>query len=316
MGGGRLKIDFLNCRRRREAVLGDGRDVRRRARCRPLACAGLLVRQAPRRLAVRHRSRLTAPTPTVFMGWFYYGGGDALYRELTQDILKLNVVGFFSYSPCRHSRSAGSRRQINGPRRLQGHEVPHRRSRLQRHAGDGRERRSVAWRRKFCRRWKRASSTRSSSTTRRPTSASAPRTWPSSTTWAPTIRRPKPSKSSTTRPSSTRWPRSSSRSSRSPAGDLGRWGLEGLGHLLEGPRNPADQAWRAGQAHVGGRSLKRSSRRGTKSLPSHADSAQGPFIKKVLDSQKAWGKRVGFYAINNEADFKSAYEHYFGTMKV
>ena len=43
-----------------------------------------------------------------------------------------------------------------------------------------------------------------------------------------------------------------------------------------------------------------------------ADPAQGPFIKKVLDSQKAWGKRVGFYAINNEADFKSAYEHYFG----
>jgi hypothetical protein len=39
-------------------------------------------------------------------------------------------------------------------------------------------------------------------------------------------------------------------------------------------------------------------------------------IKKILESQKAWGKRVGFYSINNEADFKSAYEHYFGTMKV
>jgi TRAP-type mannitol/chloroaromatic compound transport system substrate-binding protein len=47
-----------------------------------------------------------------------------------------------------------------------------------------------------------------------------------------------------------------------------------------------------------------------------ADANQGPFIKKVLESQKAWGKRVGFYAINNEADFKSAYEHYFGPMKV
>ena len=47
-----------------------------------------------------------------------------------------------------------------------------------------------------------------------------------------------------------------------------------------------------------------------------ANSAQGPFITKVLESQKAWGKRVGFYAINNEADFKSAYEHYFGKMKV
>jgi TRAP-type mannitol/chloroaromatic compound transport system substrate-binding protein len=47
-----------------------------------------------------------------------------------------------------------------------------------------------------------------------------------------------------------------------------------------------------------------------------SDSAQGPIIKKILASQEAWGKRVGFYAINNEADFKSAYEHYFGPMKV
>ena len=46
------------------------------------------------------------------------------------------------------------------------------------------------------------------------------------------------------------------------------------------------------------------------------DANQGPFIKKVLASQKEWGKRVGFYAINNEADYKSAYEHYFGPMKV
>jgi len=46
------------------------------------------------------------------------------------------------------------------------------------------------------------------------------------------------------------------------------------------------------------------------------DPNQGPFIKKVLDSQKAWAKRVAFYNINNEADYKSAYEHYFGPMKV
>ena len=47
-----------------------------------------------------------------------------------------------------------------------------------------------------------------------------------------------------------------------------------------------------------------------------ADANQGAFIKKVLASQKEWGKRVGFYSINNEADYKSAYEHYFGPMKV
>lgn len=29
-----------------------------------------------------------------YLGWFYYGGGEALYNELTQDILKVNVVGF------------------------------------------------------------------------------------------------------------------------------------------------------------------------------------------------------------------------------
>src|SRR5919202_1660345 len=30
------------------------------------------------------------------LGWFYYGGGEALYRELTQDILKVNTVGFLT----------------------------------------------------------------------------------------------------------------------------------------------------------------------------------------------------------------------------
>jgi TRAP-type mannitol/chloroaromatic compound transport system substrate-binding protein len=29
-----------------------------------------------------------------FLGWFYYGGGEALYNELITDILKVNVVGF------------------------------------------------------------------------------------------------------------------------------------------------------------------------------------------------------------------------------
>ncbi len=45
------------------------------------------------------------------------------------------------------------------------------------------------------------------------------------------------------------------------------------------------------------------------------DSAQGPFIKRVLDSQREWAKRVGFYFFNNEADYKTAYEYHFGTLK-
>ncbi len=31
-----------------------------------------------------------------FLGWIYYGGGEALYNELVNNILKLNLVGFLS----------------------------------------------------------------------------------------------------------------------------------------------------------------------------------------------------------------------------
>ncbi len=34
---------------------------------------------------------------TTMLGWFYQGGGAELYRELTQDILNLNVVGFMGF---------------------------------------------------------------------------------------------------------------------------------------------------------------------------------------------------------------------------
>ncbi|QJD70989.1 TRAP transporter substrate-binding protein [Marinobacterium sp. LSUCC0821] len=33
----------------------------------------------------------------TMMGWFYKGGGQELYRELTQDIMGLNVVGFMGF---------------------------------------------------------------------------------------------------------------------------------------------------------------------------------------------------------------------------
>ncbi len=38
---------------------------------------------------------------------------------------------------------------------------------------------------------------------------------------------------------------------------------------------------------------------------------QDPFFKKVVDSQKAWSQRVAFYDIMNAADYKLAYKHYF-----
>jgi TRAP-type mannitol/chloroaromatic compound transport system substrate-binding protein len=39
-----------------------------------------------------------------------------------------------------------------------------------------------------------------------------------------------------------------------------------------------------------------------------------PFFKKVWESQKAWGKRVGYYWFFNNADYKAAYEHLFGKL--
>ena len=44
------------------------------------------------------------------LAWFYSGGGEALYRELINDILKLNLSACFTFR-CRPSRSAGSRRK-------------------------------------------------------------------------------------------------------------------------------------------------------------------------------------------------------------
>jgi TRAP-type mannitol/chloroaromatic compound transport system substrate-binding protein len=41
-----------------------------------------------------------------------------------------------------------------------------------------------------------------------------------------------------------------------------------------------------------------------------------PFMKKVMDSQKAWVKRVVYYGVVNAADYRLAYEHHFGKLKV
>ncbi len=36
-----------------------------------------------------------------------------------------------------------------------------------------------------------------------------------------------------------------------------------------------------------------------------------PFFKKVVDSQRAWSRRVAYYDLINTADYKLAYKHYF-----
>ncbi len=41
-----------------------------------------------------------------------------------------------------------------------------------------------------------------------------------------------------------------------------------------------------------------------------------PFMKKVMESQKAWVKRVVFYNMFNAADYRLAYEHHFGKLNL
>jgi TRAP-type mannitol/chloroaromatic compound transport system substrate-binding protein len=41
---------------------------------------------------------------------------------------------------------------------------------------------------------------------------------------------------------------------------------------------------------------------------------EDPFMKKVMDSQKAWVKRVVYYNLFNATDYRGAYEHHFGKL--
>jgi TRAP-type mannitol/chloroaromatic compound transport system substrate-binding protein len=41
-----------------------------------------------------------------------------------------------------------------------------------------------------------------------------------------------------------------------------------------------------------------------------------PFFAKVVESQKAWAKRVVYYELLNNADYRLAYEHYFGALPI
>jgi TRAP-type mannitol/chloroaromatic compound transport system substrate-binding protein len=42
-------------------------------------------------------------------------------------------------------------------------------------------------------------------------------------------------------------------------------------------------------------------------------SDEDPFFKKVVESQRAWAKRVAYYHFLNDADYRSGYEHIFKT---
>ena len=47
------------------------------------------------------------------------------------------------------------------------------------------------------------------------------------------------------------------------------------------------------------------------------DLEKDPFMKKVLDSQRAWVQRVVYYELMNAPDYALAYNHYFpGKLKL
>lgn len=49
-----------------------------------------------------------------FLAWFYYGGGEALYNELVNDILKVNTVGFL-YFPMPTQPLGWFKREVKSP---------------------------------------------------------------------------------------------------------------------------------------------------------------------------------------------------------
>ena len=314
MGGGRLKIDFLN-----------SGSVVKAFSVMDATSSGVLDGNysVPAYWYGKHRAASLFGTGPVygtnasqFMGWFYYGGGDELYRELTQDILKLNVVGFYVFAM--PTQPLGwFKKEISGPEAFKGlkYRTVGLASNVMQAMGasvaqlPGPEilpamEKGVIDAFEF----------------NNPTSDSrfgaqdvAKYYYLGSYHQA--------SEAIEVVYNKAKWDSLAKEQQEilKLAGAGVQFGqhLEGLGHLLEGSRDADHQAWRSRQAHAGidlqgpARCLGQGRR-----PRSAADAHQGPIIKKILESQKAWGKRVGFYAINNEADYKSAYEHYFGPMKV
>jgi TRAP-type mannitol/chloroaromatic compound transport system substrate-binding protein len=54
-----------------------------------------------------------------FVAWFYHGGGEALYKELVNDTLKLNLVGYL-YFPMPTQPLGWFKKEINGPEDFKG----------------------------------------------------------------------------------------------------------------------------------------------------------------------------------------------------
>lgn len=313
MGGGRLKIDFLNS----GAVVKPFSVM-------DATSTGVLDANwsVPAYWYGKHRAASLFGTGPVygtnadqFMSWFYYGGGDALYRELTQDTLKLNVVGFFSFAM--PTQPLGwFKKPINGPDDFKGlkYRTVGLASNVMQAMGA-----SVA-------------------------QLPGPEILPAMEKGVidafefnnPTS----DSRFGAQDVAKNYYLGSYHQASEAIEVVFNKGKYDGLAkeqqELLKiaVQATSADGGWKASDIYSNdlqaliskhGVQVKRTPVSVFKAQLAawdkvvgeiSADSAQGPMIKKILESQKAYAKRVAFYSINNEADFKSAYEHYFGPMKV
>lgn len=313
MGGGRLKIDFLNS----GAVVKPFSVM-------DATSTGVLDANwsVPAYWYGKHRAASLFGTGPVygtnadqFMSWFYYGGGDKLYRELTQDTLKLNVVGFFSFAM--PTQPLGwFKKPVNGPDDLKGlkYRTVGLASNVMQAMGA-----SVA-------------------------QLPGPEILPAMEKGVidafefnnPTS----DSRFGAQDVAKNYYLGSYHQASEAIEVVFNKQKYEGLAKEQQDllkiavQATSADGGWKASDIYSNdlqtliskhGVQVKRTPVSVFKAQLAawdkvvdeiSADSAQGPMIKKILESQKAYAKRVAFYSINNEADFKSAYEHYFGPMKV
>src|SRR5665647_347701 len=313
MGGGRLKIDFLNA----GAVVKPFSVM-------DATSTGVLDANwsVPAYWYGKHRAASLFGTGPVYgtnadqyMSWFYYGGGDALYRELTQNVLKLNVVGFFAFAM--PTQPLGwFKKPINGPEDFKGlkYRTVGLASNVMQAMGA-----SVA-------------------------QLPGPEILPAMEKGVidafefnnPTS----DSRFGAQDVAKNYYLGSYHQASEAIEVVYNKGKFDSLAKeqqqilKLATQATSADGGWKAWDMYSKdletlvtkhGVHVKRTPESIFKAQLAAwdqvvteitSDAAQGPFIKKILESQKAWGKRVGFYAINNEADFKSAYEHYFGAMKV
>ena len=313
MGGGRLKIDFLNS----GAVVKPFSVM-------DATSTGVLDANwsVPAYWYGKHRAASLFGTGPVygtnadqFMSWFYYGGGDALYRELTQDTLKLNVVGFFSFAM--PTQPLGwFKKPVNGPDDLKGLKY-----------------RTVGL---------------ASNVMQAMGASVAQLPGPEI---LPAMEKGVIDAFEFNNPTSDMrfgaqdvaknyYLGSYHQASEAIEVVFNKGKYDGLAkeqqELLKiaVQATSADGGWKAANIYSNdlqtliskhGVQIKRTPVSVFKAQLAAwdqvidqvtGDSAQGPMIKKILESQKAYAKRVAFYSLNNDADFKSAYEHYFGPMKV